>query len=73
MQGDDPTDESDRERSYSDLDLMSGFHAAALKKDAEGLTGVMGVVSQGFGSLQQASMRQENSSTSDASLCSEAA
>lgn len=72
MQGEDPMDDmgSDRERSYSDLDLMSGFQ---VKKDGEALTGMVGVVSQAFGGLPQANMRQDNSSTSDASLCSEAA
>ena len=38
------------ERSFSDLDLMSGFQTA-VQKASEGLSGVMGVVSQEFSSL----------------------
>ena len=72
---------SDRERSYSDLDLMSGFQVT-VKKEVEGGSavtaaagGVVGVVSQGFGGGVglQAHAGRENSSTSDISLCSEAA
>ena len=58
---------------------MAGFQTAtaSVKKEGE-LAGVMGVVSQGFiGGLpqqQQANVRPESSSTSDAaSLCSETA
>ena len=38
------------ERSFSDLDLMTGFQSA-VQKAGEGLSGVMGVVSQGFTTL----------------------
>lgn len=65
VQGDEEMNEaSDREKSFSDLDLMSGFHTA-VKKASDGLAGVMGVE---FG----AAMRQENNNSAGRGICSEA-
>lgn len=60
------------ERSFSDLELMSGFHsiaAAAANKTDE----VVGVVSQGFGALQGSGADSDNNASSaNNGICSEA-
>ena len=64
------------ERSFSDLDLMSGFQTA-VQKASEGLSGVMGVVSQGFSNLSDTAVGpvQQDSiatATAGAALCTQA-
>ncbi len=81
-QGEEVTDDmsvggGDRsERSFSDLDLMSGFQTA-VQRASEGLSGVMGVVSQGFGSLPStvvgpAQQDTITAATAGAALCTQA-
>lgn len=59
------------EGSFSDLDLMAGFQSA-VNKASEGLSGMMGVVSQGFmNPLQSGGLTNQNVSSAEVEICTE--
>ena len=61
------------ERSFSDLELMSGFHSIAATAAANKTGEVVSVVSQGFGALQGSGVDSDNSASSaNNGICSEA-